>query len=93
MTKSSRCDKMKIGGDVMALTREEKNKRSNECHKRSGYSAQYKYKAKLKECRFYITPKGKDIIQNLASSSNVSVSQLIISAIEEKYGIDLHEKS
>lgn len=93
LTNPGRCDRMTVGGDRMAQTKEERLEKQKECHRRNGYAAQKKFKKKMYECRFYIKPEYKDALQKIADEKGVALSRLFVDAAEEKYGIKLRENS
>ena len=74
-----------------------KNKSSAEWHKKNGYAAQKRYKAAHPEQRgqnyepkIRIALEFKPIIESLTAETGLSITQLFISAIEEKYKVVLH---
>ncbi|MGN1121582.1 MAG: hypothetical protein ACI4RV_04375 [Eubacteriales bacterium] len=73
------------------------NKMSVERHKRSGYAAQKKYRAahpekynQSYEAKVRVPLEFKPIIERLTKETGLSITQLFISAVEEKYQVALH---
>ena len=73
------------------------NKMSVERHKRNGYAAQKKYRAAHPEKynqnyqpKVRIPLEFQHIIERLTQETGLSITQLFISAVEEKYNVDLH---
>lgn len=59
----------------------------------SKYQYLIDYKKKTVERTVIEVPKGKrQLIKDTASANNLSINRLFISAVEEKYGIDLTTK-
>lgn len=66
--------------------------------KKNGYAAQKKfrethpeYKDRFYEPKLRIPSQNKELFIGLAAANNMSVTQLCLSAIKEKYGIDFSE--
>ena len=90
------------------LRRIERNKKSNEAHKRSGYAARKKYeknnpekvrKIKIKssekysDIHIYIPKEYKPILDEIIFDAKLSITDFFLSAIEEKYNIKLTKKN
>lgn len=62
-------------------------------HKESGYKAQKKYNSEhLSNFTLTFYKHDKEQLENLAKKNEMSLSQLIKSAIDEKYGTHLSKK-
>ena len=72
-----------------------KNKRENERQRANGYAAQKKYRAavrgKIYEPKLTIPINKKEQLFMLLKSTGLTMTQLFVGAVEEKYGIILHE--
>lgn len=76
-----------------------KNKSTNEAHRKSGYSAQKKYRAshpevyrgRTYEPKLRIPMDKKDTLAQLMAQTGLTITQLFVGAVEEKYGVILHE--
>lgn len=74
-----------------------RNRSSAKSHKRSGYAAQKKYRATHKEEKrrpFYaillrVPAESKPVFERLSKDTGLTITELVICAIEEKYSIDL----
>lgn len=73
------------------------NKRAMERHKRNGYAAQKKYRVthperyrQNYEPKIRIPLEFKPLVENLTKSTGLSITQLFVSAVEEKYQVILH---
>lgn len=76
----------------------ERNKYKNEWHKQTGYAAQKKYREahpfvyserKYHDVKVYISRERKDDLKDLAKREGLTVSEMFIRAVEEKYSINL----
>ena len=84
-------------GRPRTLTDEErrqlKNKRSNEQHKKSGYSSQKRYRQEHKndyyDARVIMRREFKHALDTLLAHTGMSSAKLFLSAVEEKYGVTL----
>lgn len=74
--------------------RKAKNKRDNERKKAQGYTAQKKYrenrKGRVYEPKLAIPASKKDALFQLMEQTGMTTTQLFVTAVEEKYGVDLH---
>ena len=76
------------------LRRKERNRRSNEAHKRSGYAAQAKYKKNNYDELSVLLPKeSRRLLDEIVYKENTTISSLFLNAVEEKYGIKLSKDS
>ena len=77
--------------------RKAKNRRDNERKKAQGYTAQKKYrenrKGRVYEPKLTIPVSKKDALFQLMEQTGMTTTQLFVSAVEEKYGVDLHSAS
>lgn len=73
-----------------------RNKRDNAYQKEHGYAAQKRYqeahKGSYYEPKIRIPYQNKDLLTDLLARENVSLTQLLISLVREKYGIDLQSQ-
>lgn len=74
-----------------------RNKSAMERHKKNGYAAQKKYRASHPEKynqnyepKVRIPLEFKPTIESLTKETGLSITQLFISAVEEKYQVVLH---
>ena len=74
--------------------RKAKNKRDNERKKAKGYTAQKNYrenrKGQVYEPKLVIPASKKALLFELMKSAGMTTTQLFVTAVEEKYGVDLH---
>lgn len=68
-----------------------KNKRDNELKKQRGYPAQVKYRAARYMPRVYLSAKSKESLETLLQKESLTLTQLFIGLVYEKYGILLEE--
>ena len=74
-----------------------KNQSTNAYHKKTGYAAQKKYKASHPEVYCAYEPKirmpvdKKDVVTQLTAQTGLTITQLFVTAVEEKYGVILHK--
>lgn len=77
--------------------RKAKNKRDNERKKAQGYTAQKKYrenrKGRVYEPKLTIPASKKDALFQLMEQTGMTTTQLFVTAVEEKYGVNLHSVS
>lgn len=77
--------------------RKAKNRRDNERKKAQGYTAQKKYrenrKGRVYEPKLTIPASKKDALFQLMEQTGMTTTQLFVTAVEEKYGVDLHSVS
>ena len=77
--------------------RKAKNRRDNERKKAQGYTAQKKYrenrKGRVYEPKLTIPARKKDALFQLMEQTGMTTTQLFVTAVEEKYGVDLHSVS
>lgn len=77
--------------------RKAKNRRDNERKKAQGYTAQKKYrenrKGRVYEPKLTIPASKKDALFQLMKQTGMTTTQLFVTAVEEKYGVDLHSVS
>ena len=72
---------------------------ANEYHRKTGYAAQKKYNAAHKdtyrgtayEARARIPANKKDVFLKLVEVTGLSITDLLVGAVEEKYGVILHD--
>lgn len=91
--------------EELETRRIERNKRSVAWQKSTGYAAQKRYKeshpeqraleraryrAKTYEVKVRIPMELKATVESLTQNTGLSITQLFISAVEEKYGVVLH---
>ncbi len=80
--------------------RVEHNKKANERHKNNGYAAQKKYKEahpeKYKginyEPKVRISMEYKPVFEELLNRTGLSITQIFLGAVEEKYNVSLHKE-
>lgn len=74
--------------------RKAKNKRDNERKKAQGYTAQKRYrenrKGQVYEPKLVIPASKKSVLFELMEKTGMTTTQLFVTAVEEKYGVDLH---
>lgn len=68
-----------------------KNKRDNELKKQRGYPAQAKYRAARYMPRIYLSTKSKGALDALLQKENLSLTQLFINLVYDKYDILLEK--
>lgn len=75
--------------------RRAKIKRDNERQKERGYPAHKNYierhKGEIYEARVRMPSSNKSTLEQLLSATGLTVTQLFVDAVKEKYGIDLSE--
>lgn len=77
----------------------QRNASINAYHKSTGWAAQKKYKASHRDvCRgrtyepkLRIPMDKKDILVQLMAQTGLTITQLFVGAVEEKYGVNLHK--
>ena len=88
-----------LSDEEREIRRIEHNRAASERHKKTNYAAQKKYREahpEIYQGRFY-EPKlripicNKDAFLKLADDNNISVTQLCLLSIKEKFGIDFNE--
>ena len=75
-----------------------RNKSAMERHKKNGYAAQKKYRATHKDEKrrpcysisLRVPVESKPIFEHLSKDTGLTITELIVRAIEEKYSVDLH---
>jgi len=80
----------------------EHNKKSNAYHKSTGYAAQKKYRAanpekyrnngKIYGPKLYIPAENRSVVEKLLSETGLTISQLFLGDVEEKYGVVLQKQ-
>lgn len=87
-----------LSPEAKAENYEERKKYTNEWHKKTGYAAQKKYREshpfvyserKYHEARVHISREKRDILKELAKREKITISELFIIAVEEKYKVNL----
>ena len=85
-------------GRPVTLTPEEREQRriergkiSNEHHKKTGYASQKKYGNESHLIRIFVNEKFKTLIEELERKTGMSQPRIFLTAVEEKYGIRLHD--
>lgn len=83
-----------LSSEEREARRKAKNKRDNERKKAQGYTAQKKYrenrKGRVYEPKLTIPASKKDALFQLMERTGMTTTQLFVTAVEEKYGVDLH---
>ena len=102
MEEKKRRGRPPLSPEEKALRLKEKNKRDIERQKNNGYAAQKKYRlahpdnvVKWRQ-RFYepkirIPKELRPILNSLIKDTGLTITQLFVSAVEEKYGVTLHD--
>jgi hypothetical protein len=75
------------------------NQKTNERHKANGYASQKRCNAAYREAhrgeiyepKLRIPSSKKGELQDLISKTGLTLTQLFVGAVEEKYGVILHE--
>lgn len=72
----------------------ERNKLSNEIHKKTGYAAQKKYKKNNYDVLSILLPKeSRHLLDEIVYRENTTISSLFLNAVEEKYSVKLSKGS
>jgi hypothetical protein len=85
-----------LSPEELERRRVEKIKRDNESSKLRGYPAQKRYreahKGEVYEPTVRIPAANKPLLEALLKSTNMTITQLFVGAVADKYGVDLCKK-